>query len=97
MLSFIAVKTGLAQLPASDTWRGVIGVGMLDGIGLTMSLFIADLSFGAELYNQARLGIIVASLMSAGLGIALLATLLRGLQQRIRYSGVDKPSCLASA
>ncbi|CAA9309730.1 MAG: Na+/H+ antiporter NhaA type [uncultured Chloroflexia bacterium] len=74
LLSFIAVKTGLAQLPAGVTWRGVLGVGLLAGIGFTMSLFIAGLSFEAELYNQARLGIIVGSLVSAGLGIALLAT-----------------------
>lgn len=73
LLSFIAVKTGLAQLPAGVTWRGILGVGLLAGIGFTMSLFIAGLSFEGELYNQARLGIIVGSLISAGLGIALLA------------------------
>ncbi len=74
LASFLAVKTGLAQLPDGVTWRGVFGVGLLAGIGFTMSLFIAGLSFEAELYNQARLGIIVASLVSAGLGITLLAT-----------------------
>ena len=73
LLSFIAVKTGLAQLPAGVTWRGVLGVGLLAGIGFTMSLFVAGLSFGGELYNQARLGIIGGSLISAGLGIALLS------------------------
>lgn len=74
LLSFVAVKTGLAQLPAGVTWRGVLGVGLLAGIGFTMSLFIAGLSFEAELYNQARLGIIAASLVSAALGVALLAS-----------------------
>ena len=72
--SFLAVKAGLAQLPDGVTWRGIFGVGLLAGIGFTMSLFIAGLSFEAELYNQARLGIIVASLVSAGLGITLLAS-----------------------
>jgi len=38
-----------------------------------MSLFLADLSFDGTLYDQARLGIIVGSLVSAGLGIALLS------------------------
>ena len=74
LLSFVAVKTGLAQLPTGVTWRGVLGVGLLAGIGFTMSLFIAGLSFEAELYNQARLGIIAGSLVSAGLGMVLLAT-----------------------
>lgn len=74
LLSFIAVKTGLAQLPAGVTWRGILGVGLLAGIGFTMSLFIAGLSFEGDLYNQARLGIIVGSLISASLGITLLAT-----------------------
>ena len=73
LLSFIAVKLGVAQLPAGVTWRGVVGVGLLAGIGFTMSLFIAGLSFSGELYDQARLGIIGGSLLSAGLGIALLA------------------------
>ena len=49
----------------------MLGVGLLTGIGFTMALFIAGLSFGGSLYDQARLGIIVGSLISAGLGIAL--------------------------
>ena len=72
LASFVAVRTGLAQLPDGVTWRGVLGVGLLAGIGFTMSLFIAGLAFGGELYDQARLGIFVASLVSAASGIALL-------------------------
>ena len=45
LASFLAVKTGLAQLPDGVTWRGILGVGLLAGIGFTMSLFIAGLSF----------------------------------------------------
>ena len=74
LASFIAVKVGLARLPNGVSWRGVFGVGLLAGIGFTMSLFIAGLSFGAELYDQARLGIFIGSLVSAGLGIALLGS-----------------------
>ncbi len=72
LASFIAVKVGLARLPNGVSWRGVFGVGLLAGIGFTMSLFVAGLSFGGELYDQARLGIFTGSLVSAGLGIALL-------------------------
>lgn len=74
LASFLAVKTGLAQLPNEVSWRGIFGVGLLAGIGFTMSLFVAGLSFSGDFYNQARLGIIAGSLVSAGLGIALLAT-----------------------
>lgn len=81
LASFVAVKVGLAQLPNGVTWRGVFGVGLLAGIGFTMSLFVAGLSFGGPLYDQARLGIFAGSLVSAGLGIALLGS-----------GGVGKPS-----
>lgn len=72
LASFIAVKVGLARLPNGVSWYGVFGVGLLAGIGFTMSLFVAGLSFGGELYDQARLGIFAGSLVSAGLGITLL-------------------------
>jgi NhaA family Na+:H+ antiporter len=73
LTSLAVVRLGWAVLPAGVTWRGVLGVGLLAGIGFTMSLFIADLSFDGTLYDQARLGIIVGSLVSAGLGVALLS------------------------
>ncbi len=45
LLSFIAVKLKLAKLPTAANWKHVIGVGMLAGIGFTMSIFISILSF----------------------------------------------------
>ncbi len=44
LTSLAVVRLGWAVLPAGVTWRGVLGVGLLAGIGFTMSLFIADLS-----------------------------------------------------
>jgi len=68
LFSWLAVRTGLAALPASVTWRHIYGVGWLGGIGFTMSLFIAHLAFGSspELAS-AKAGILVASVLS-GLG-----------------------------
>ncbi|MEL7483296.1 MAG: Na+/H+ antiporter NhaA, partial [Planctomycetota bacterium] len=46
--SFLAVKLGIAALPSGVTWRHIIGVGGLAGIGFTMALFIANLAFADD-------------------------------------------------
>ncbi len=79
LLSWIAVRLGVAVLPEGVQWRHLLGVGMLAGIGFTMSLFVASLAFGiGPLLDAAKAGILVASLAS-GLcgGLVLLATSLR--------------------
>ena len=78
ILALAALLTGLSS-GQKEGWGAKrveleLGVALLAGIGFTMSLFIAGLSFGDELYDQARLGIFVGSLVSAGLGIALLGS-----------------------
>ena len=66
--AWLAVRSGLAALPADVTWRQVAGAAALGGIGFTMSLFIATLAFAdAGLLAAAKLGILGASLL-AGLG-----------------------------
>jgi Na+:H+ antiporter, NhaA family len=67
------VLTGLAKLPEGATWRAVLGVACLAGIGFTMSLFIGSLAFASpELVAQVRVGVIFGSLISIGLGLAIL-------------------------
>ncbi|NNF59017.1 MAG: Na+/H+ antiporter NhaA [Rhodothermaceae bacterium] len=68
--AWAAVKTGLAKLPEGVTWAQVHGVSLLTGIGFTMSIFIANLAFVGvpERLDSAKLGILVASLISGGLG-----------------------------
>lgn len=68
--AWAAVKTGLARLPEGVTWAQVHGVSLLTGIGFTMSIFIANLAFieSPERLDSAKLGILVASLISGGLG-----------------------------
>ena len=66
--SWLAIKTGIAEMPARTSWKQIWGVSLLSGIGFTMSLFIASLAFGeGEVLNLAKLGIFVASLL-AGVG-----------------------------
>jgi NhaA family Na+:H+ antiporter len=71
--TWLAVRFGVSDLPASVTWRHVVGVGFLGGIGFTMALFIASLAFGtqAEL-DAAKLGVLAASFLAGVVGVAIL-------------------------
>ena len=76
LFSYIAVKAGLAVLPRGVRWSHLVGVGILGGIGFTMSLFITGLSFNQDsLILQAKLGILSGSIASAILGLAFLSAL----------------------
>jgi NhaA family Na+:H+ antiporter len=72
--SWVAVRTGLASLPAGVTWRTLHGAAWLGGIGFTMSLFIAGLAFGTrpELLTAAKLGTLLASVLAGTAGWSLL-------------------------
>ncbi|HEX2869374.1 MAG TPA: Na+/H+ antiporter NhaA [Ignavibacteriales bacterium] len=68
LLSFLAVKLGLADLPEGGSWKRIIGVGMLAGIGFTMSIFITGLAFtDSALIDLSKIGILSASAI-AGIG-----------------------------
>lgn len=70
LLSFLTIKTGLAPMPAHANWSMMASISMLGGIGFTVSIFIATLSFNAaipaqaDLLAHAKLGIVVGSLLS---------------------------------
>jgi Na+:H+ antiporter, NhaA family len=68
----IATRTRIGRLPDGITFRHLLGAGCLAGIGFTVSLFIAELSFKGTILDDAKLGILVASVASALLGTALL-------------------------
>lgn len=78
LFSWIAVKCGIVTLPQGSNWKSFSGVSMLCGIGLTVSIFIADLSYsslpeiGSMLLGQAKLGILCGSFISAIIGCILL-------------------------
>ena len=76
--SWIAIKMNIVKLPANTTWKAFASVCVVCGIGFTVSMFIADLSYaglgadGAALLAQAKLGVLVGSVISAVLGVILL-------------------------
>ena len=73
LFAWLAVRSGLSELPAGVGWRHVYGAGWLAGIGFTMSLFVTDLAFGeGALMDAAKLGILAASLISGVVGWAIL-------------------------
>lgn len=74
LFSYLLVRTRLSLLPSGVSWSHIVGAGLLGGIGFTMSLFIASLSFSDHtLLDSTKVGILLASLISAVLGIAFLA------------------------
>jgi NhaA family Na+:H+ antiporter len=73
LLAWLAVRTGVSELPEGVSWRHVYGAGWLAGIGFTMSLFISDLAFASgSLLDTAKLGILVASVVAGVVGWAIL-------------------------
>lgn len=70
----LAVRLGVARMPAGTSWLQVIGVGAVAGIGFTVSLFIAGLSFpgSAALTDDAKVGILLASVVAAVVGVVVL-------------------------
>lgn len=84
LFSWLAIKAKVAFMPEGCNWKMIAGVSLLGGIGFTVSLFIANLSFGAgslvSLLNDAKLGIIVGSLLSGIAGYTYLSWVLRSKQ-----------------
>ncbi|GHE31191.1 Na+/H+ antiporter NhaA [Sphingobacterium griseoflavum] len=69
LMSFICSKLKISQLPEGSNYKHMLGVGLLAGIGFTMSIFIAILSFGDPLYiKEAKLSILLTSILAGLLG-----------------------------
>jgi NhaA family Na+:H+ antiporter len=72
LATWLMVKFG-AQLPAKANWKQIVGVALLAGVGFTMSLFISGLAFThPEMIDQAKYGILLASLLAGVLGVMVL-------------------------
>jgi NhaA family Na+:H+ antiporter len=77
ILAFVGIAVGFrfVKLPKGMTWLQLLGVAFACGIGFTMSLFIAGLAFehgSGDYFGSDRLGILVGSILSAGVAYVLL-------------------------
>lgn len=72
--AFLVIRIGPGRLPAGTSWAMMSGLGMLGGVGFTVSLFLGALSFpGSEqLVQEAKAGTFLASILAALLGAAIL-------------------------
>lgn len=76
LASFIVIKLGMAIMPNGATWKSIIGVGFLGGVGFTMSIFIDMLAFpaGSPEINYGKMAILLGSLFAAIIGAIILSS-----------------------
>tara|TARA_Y100000590_G_scaffold297741_1_gene335621 strand:- start:425 stop:1597 length:1173 start_codon:yes stop_codon:yes gene_type:complete len=74
IFSYISIKLGFAQMPNNSNWVKLYGVGILTGIGFTMSLFVGNLAFAENLQyiDGVKLGVLSGSLLSTLTGYFLI-------------------------
>ena len=74
LFSIISIKLKIAQMPNNANWMSFYGVGILTGIGFTMSLFIGNLAFveNIEYIDSVKIGVLTGSLLSTLVGYSLL-------------------------
>ena len=74
IFSYISVKLKLAEMPTSTNWIQFYGIGILTGIGFTMSLFVGNLAFvnSNSYMDSVKIGVLVGSSASAIIGYILL-------------------------
>lgn len=73
LTTWIAVRLGFGQLPRAMEWLHVLAVGLIGGVGFTVALLINDLALNdPRLAEEGKLGILGASLISGGLGWAVI-------------------------
>jgi NhaA family Na+:H+ antiporter len=74
LFSFLSIKFKLAEMPTNSNWLKFYGVGILTGIGFTMSLFVGNLAFvdNNQYIDGVKIGVLTGSLLSALVGYFLL-------------------------
>ena len=74
VFSYASIKFGLATLPTNSNWVSFYAVGVLTGIGFTMSLFVGNLAFAnnLEYIDGVKIGVLTGSLLSTLFGYFLL-------------------------
>lgn len=79
LFTWLAIKSRIAVMPSGMNWKNIAGISLLGGIGFTVSLFIANLSFASgypELLNQAKFGVLLGTVLSGLSGYLVLNAVL---------------------
>ncbi len=74
VFSYISIKLKIAQMPSNTSWYNFYGVGVLTGIGFTMSLFVGNLAFAESMQymDGVKIGVLTGSLLSTLFGYFLI-------------------------
>ena len=74
LFSIVSIKLKIAQMPTNSNWLSLYGVGILTGIGFTMSLFVGNLAFleNTQYIGGVKIGVLAGSLLSTLFGYFLL-------------------------
>jgi len=74
IFSYVSIKTKIAQMPSDTSWYNFYGVGVLTGIGFTMSLFVGNLAFAENIQymDGVKIGVLTGSLLSTLFGYFLI-------------------------
>ena len=74
LFSYVSIKTKIAQMPNNSNWFNFYGVGVLTGIGFTMSLFVGNLAFAENIQymDGVKIGVLTGSLLSTLFGYFLI-------------------------
>ena len=93
LLSWLAVRVKLAELPVGVTWKQLFAASWLAGIGFTMSLFIASSAFDSQvLLGVSKIAILVASLIASAMGFGMLSVT---SPARAGHSMLEQPAAAA--
>ena len=91
LFSYLAVKLGIAERPAGATWKMLLAVACLGGIGFTMSIFVDNLAFAGDpalrtIIDMGKIAILMASLTAAVVGSILITLEAKKEKQREQIS-----------
>lgn len=85
LFSWLSIRLKLAEKPKGTTWNQIIGVGILGGIGFTMSIFVTILAFNdAEMITHSKVAILVSSLLAGLIGFTWLRISFRDRKKHVR-------------
>jgi Na+:H+ antiporter, NhaA family len=87
--SYIACRFKIAEFPTGIKWSQIFAVGIIAGIGFTMSIFIDSLAFSNEiLINEGKAAVLFTSLVAAVVGLVMLRLTLGKIEPKVKYKKI---------